>query len=54
MMTNWTDDRRYEIGNDGPVCMVEVERVKAAIRLIYPDHLTPIGKRMLEQALEQA
>jgi len=32
---------------------VEVERIRAAIRLLYPDEMTPTAKRILERILEQ-
>lgn len=31
--------------------LVEIERVRAAIRLIGDDHITPMGRRILESAL---
>ncbi len=29
------------------------ERLEAMIKLLYPDEITPIAKRMLEQLLEE-
>ena len=28
------------------------ERIRAALRLIYPDDITPMGKRVLEKVLD--
>ena len=33
---------------------VDPERIRAAIRLLYPDDITPMGKRVLEKILEEA
>jgi hypothetical protein len=28
------------------------DRIRAAVRLIYPDDITPMGRRMLEKVLD--
>jgi len=32
---------------------VPVARIRAVLRLISPDHITPMGKRMIESVLEE-
>lgn len=31
---------------------MNTERIRAAIRLLYPDHMTPTAKRFLENILD--
>lgn len=33
--------------------VIEVERIRAAIRLLYPDEMTPTAKRMLESICDE-
>lgn len=33
---------------------VEVERIRAVLRLIAPDHITPVGARQIERVLQEA
>ena len=30
-----------------------IERVRAVLRLISPDHITPVGRRMIEKVLDE-
>lgn len=32
--------------------VVHVDRVRAALRMIAPDHITPLGARMIEAVLD--
>lgn len=36
-----------------PAASVPVERVRALLRLLSPDHITPLGRRQLEQLLAE-
>lgn len=38
-------------GQDDPMSPSEAARLESVLRLISPDHITPIGVRMIQQAM---
>lgn len=40
--------------SDGEPATISVARVEAVLRLISPDHITPMGRRMIQEVLDDA